>query len=389
MFYDAPPTGSARNILWPRADGWIRVPYIATPESRELLEAALDTVLITDQAHFLRAHHYDLAFSSGLEEARYPFTRIAETLRSADIAFANLETPLSDGARWSGAFRTPGAFADGLSWAGLDVVSTANNHALDAEGEGLIDTMDNLSRAGVGHVGTGLDLEDARRPFVVERDEIRIAFFGYAQFVNVGGSAFATPTSSGVVPLDPLLVREDIARVRDRVDQVALSFHWGIENSQDVHPGMRGFAHDAIDAGADIILGHHPHVRRGIEVYHGKPIIYSMGNLVFGHNHDYWMDNILVRFTIARTHMDGAVQTHDPDDAARVTRIEILPVAGRGDALSQPFLLEGAEAHAVLEDILDRSAELATTVRIVGDVGVIDIERYEPSASRPAPRSQP
>ena len=359
MHYDAAPSGRS-NVLWHRGDGWIRVPYAATPDSRSFLEAALDTTLITEDAHHLRAHHYGLSFDDGQEEARFPFLKAVDFLRDADIAFGNLETPLSDDARWSGAFRTPSAFADALAWAGIDVVATANNHSLDAEGEGLLDTIHHLRRAGVGHAGTGRDLADARRPYVVERDGLRVAFLAYAQFVNDGGSSFATPNQSGVVPMDPLLIREDIARVRDRVDFVAVSFHWGIENSQEVHPGMRAFAHDVLDAGADAILGHHPHVPRGIEVRDGKPIIYSMGNFIFGHGHDYWMDNIAVRMHIG------------PDG---VSRLDVLPVAGRGDALSQPYVLDGHAARELLEDIRQRSADLGTTLHIEGNAGVIDVAR--------------
>ncbi|WP_420635158.1 CapA family protein [Candidatus Palauibacter sp.] len=335
MYYDAPPSGRS-NVLWHRGDGWIRVPYAASSASRDFLEAGLDTTLIPEGAHHLRAHHYGLSFDDRHEEARYPLRRTADLLRGADIAFANLETPLSDRARWSGAFRTPSAFADALAWAGIDIVATANNHALDAEGEGLLDTIDHLRRAGVGHAGTGRDLADARRPYVIERGGIRVAFLGYAQFVNDGGSSFATTDQSGVVPMDPLLIHEDIARVRAQADLVVLSFHWGIENSQDVHPGMRAFAHDVLDAGADVILGHHPHMPRGIEVHDGKPIVYSMGNFIFGHGHDYWMDNLAVRLHIG---------------SEGVTRVDVLPIAGRGDALSQPYLLEGEAARTLLEDI--------------------------------------
>ena len=359
MFYDAPQRGGS-GVLWDRDDGWIRVPYAATPESRAFLEAELGTPLIGENAHHLRAHHYGLSFGDREEEARYPLRRAADVLRAADIAFANLETPISDDARWSGAFRTPSAFADALAWGGIDVVATANNHALDAEGEGLLDTIHQLSRAGVGHAGTGRDLEDARRPYVLERRGLRVAFLAYAQFVNDGGSSFATPDQSGVAPMDPFLIREDIARVRDQADLVLVSFHWGIENSQDVHPGMRAFAYDILDAGADAILGHHPHMPRGIEVRDGKPIVYSMGNFIFGHSHDYWMDNIAVRL-----HMG-------PDG---VTRVDVLPLAGRGDDLSQPYVLEGDAARTLLEDIRTRSAELGTTLRIEGDEGVIDIGR--------------
>ena len=357
MFYDA-PRGGGSDVLWDREDGWIRVPYAATAASQAFLEAELGTPLFGENAHHLRAHHYPLSFDNEQDEARYPLRRAADVLRGADIAFANLETPISDDARWSGAFRTSSAFADALAWAGIDIVATANNHALDAEGEGLLDTIHHLSRAGVGYAGTGRNLDDARRPYVVERRGLRVAFLAYAQFVNDGGSSFATPDQSGVAPMDPFLIREDIARARERADLVLVSFHWGIENSQDVHPGMRAFAHDIIDSGADGILGHHPHVPRGIEIRDGKPIVYSMGNFIFGHGHDYWMDNIAVRL-----HMG-------PDG---VTRVDVLPIAGRGDNLSQPYILEGDAARSVLEDIRARSAELGTTLRIEGNEGVIDI----------------
>ncbi len=334
---------------------WLRIPHLNRPESRRYLEAQGRT-LETPESHHIRAIHYGLGFDSPVEMARHPFRNIAPTLREADIAFANLETPLSDDGRWSGAFRTPEAFADGLRWAGIDVVSTANNHALDAEGEGLLDTKAALWRAGVGAMGTGRNLEDARRPFIIERKGITLAFLGYAMFVNDGPSAFAQPDRAGVAPLDPFIIKEDIRRVRDQVDYVVLSFHWSIENSQDTHPKAREFAHDMIDAGADIILGHHPHVPRGVETYQGKAIFYSLGNFIFGHNHTYWMDNYLARLTLT------------PE---RITKVELLPVSGSGNNLAQPYLLEGEDARKLLEDIQTRTAALDTRMTIEGDVGVI------------------
>lgn len=334
---------------------WIQVPYLNNDANRRFLGSEGYT-LETPESHHVRAIQYGLDFDSPEDLARYPLERIAPVLRSADIAFANLETPLSDRARHNGAFRTPTAFADGLRWAGIDVVSTANNHALDAEGDGLADTKEALWRAGVGAVGTGMDLEDARRPFIIERNGIRVGFLGYSQFVNGGASNFAQPNRPGVAPLDPFLIEEDIRRLRDQVDYVVLSFHWNIENSQETHPKAREFAHRMVDAGADIILGHHPHVPRGVETYKGKVIFYSFGNLIFGHNHTYWMDNYVARLTL------------EPE---RIRQVEILPVSGRGTALSQPYLLEGDEARAVLEDVQSRTRQLDTTMEIQGDMGVI------------------
>ncbi len=334
---------------------WMQVPYLDREPQRKYLESR-GRVLETPRTHYVAAIHYDLSFDSPEDEARYPFRNIAPVLREADIAFANLETPLSDDARHSGAFRTPTAFADGLRWAGIDVVSTANNHALDAEGEGLLDTREALWKAGVGAVGSGRNLEDARRPFIIERDGMKIGFLGYAQFVNAGTSAFAQDDRPGVVPLDPFVIEEDIHRLRDQVDYVVVSFHWAIENSQDTHPDARAFAHRVIDAGADVILGHHPHVPRGVEVYKGKVIFYSLGNFIFGHNHDYWMDNYLARLHLTR---DG------------VREVEILPISGRGNDLSQPFLLEGEDAAALLQDVQTRTRALDTTMEIRGNIGII------------------
>ena len=355
-----------------RPGDWRRVPHFFTSETKASLEENLGRELEPQDSHQLRAIHYGLEFDTPEEMARYPFRRIAEVLRNADIAFANLETPLSDRARHRGAFRTPTAFADGLRWAGIDVVATANNHALDADGQGLLDTREALWRAGVGSVGTGRDLEDARRPFVIESKGIRVALLGYAVAVNGGPEGFAGPDYPGVVPLDPAIIKEDIGRIRDQVDYVAVSFHWAIEDSQDTHLAARLFAHQVIDAGADLIIGHHPHVPRGVEIYKGKVIFYSLGNLVFGHNHTYWMDNTLGRLTLT---------------AERIVKVEVLPIAGRGNDLSQPYVLTGDPANTLLEDVRARSLELDTFMEIRGEVGVIVPESamMTPALATPSP----
>lgn len=358
IFFDRPE-------LKDRDKEWPRVPYLNTPEHVAHLQS-MGVKVDPNRGHHATAIRYGLSFASKEEEVRYPFQKVAPVLRSADIAFANLENPLSDRARHTGAFRAPTQLADALRWAGIDVVSIANNHAFDAEEQGLFDTIDALSRAGVGRVGGGRDLEDARRPFIIERNGIRFAFLGYTQFVNVGPSAFALPDRSGVVPLNPLLIEEDIRRVRDQVDYVVVSFHWSRENTQEIHEEDRTFAHGVVDAGADIVLGHHPHVPRGVEVYRGGVIFYSFGNLVFGHGHDYWMDNFLARITL---------------DRERIDQVEILPVAGTGSRLAQPYLLTGDEAKPVLSDLQRRSAELGTRMDIRGDVGVISVKAARRTAT--------
>lgn len=341
---------------------WTSVPFLNRPEARDSIASRLGREMVDGEIDAPSAHHraaivYPLDFSSKQEELRHPFQRMRDVIRSADIAFANLEMPLTDRGRHTGAFRGDPAFADALRWAGFDVVSVANNHAFDAEARGLMDTMANLRRAGVGHVGGGVDLESAREPHVTEVDGISVAFLGYTYGVNgVGSWAWANEGLPGVMPLDPLLIREDIRRVRERVDYVAVSLHWAVENSKETHPDARAFAHDLVDAGADVIIGHHPHVPRGVEVYDGRVILYSLGNFAFGHGHTYWGDGYVARLTLG------------PE---RIRAVEVLPIAGEGNDMAQPWPLSGNRARVLLEEVRELSALLDTTLEIADDVGRI------------------
>jgi len=336
-----------------RKRNWV-VPYLATPQSKAYLEKMFDCKL--EDSHHNCSLQYGLEFHSNDEFIAYPFQKIRPLLHEADIVFVNLETPLANRSRYVGDFRTPTAFANSLKWAGIDVVSTANNHALDAEGEGLIETHKALLQENIGAVGTGKDIADARRPFIIVKKGISIGFLGYSQYTNFGKGGFALNSRSGVVPLDPFLIREDIQSLRDQVDFIILSFHWGFENDQNIHSDARNFAHAAIDAGADVILGHGPHVPRGIEIYNEKLIIYSLGNFIFGHNHEFWMDNFLARLTLS------------PD---QIEKIEIIPISGKGKNLAQPYKLEGESAHRTLKNIQILTKKLNTKMRIEKDLGVV------------------
>lgn len=367
----------------PSEGEWRQVPYLNSPNTRSFLREEYTRVLDdTSLSHHKYAIHYDLSFDSDREMVRYPFREIASYLREGDLTFVNLETPLSNDGRWQGAFRTPEVFAEGIYWAGIDVVSMANNHALDAGGEGLMDTMGALDRVGVEKVGAGTNLEDATEPVILERNGITVAFLAYTAFENSGTSSFAQPdrtaprdgferfeesperekylkpSRSGVAPMDPFLIERNIDDVRDEVDHVVVSLHWNIENSQETHPGARKLAKRIVDMGADAILGHHPHVPRGIEVYKGSPIFYSIGNFIFGHNHDYWMDNYLARIDFS------------PD---RIEDIKIRPVAGEGQDLSQPYLLEDERAEEILEDVRNLTEKLDTNMNIRDNAGIIEI----------------
>lgn len=334
---------------------------IAQPKSQITLLAGGDVEwsrMAQESLFHQQIIRYNLEFASKQEEARYPFEKIKPVLENADITFVNLETPLSDTAKRKGAFLAPTAFAAGLKWTGIDVVSTANNHALDAGIPGLKDTLTSLSQVNLPAVGSGENLASARLPFISEKNGISLGFLAYTMSENSGDSSYAKPNRAGVMPTDLSLIQEDIQKLRSKVDYIILSFHWGLNDSKKPPFWVRNVARKSIDFGADIILGHHPHFPQGIEIYKDKPIIYCLGNFIFGHNHPYWTDNFLAKFIFTPN---------------RIKSIEILPVAGENQDLAQPFLLEGDRSQKILQIIQERSLSLKTKMDIVGDIGIINL----------------
>ncbi|MEM7725676.1 MAG: CapA family protein [Cyanobacteria bacterium P01_A01_bin.45] len=300
---------------------------------------------------------YQLKFASKEEELSYPFVRIKPVLENADITFVNLETPLSDKAKKTGAFITPTAFAEEMQFAGIDVVSTANNHALDAGIIGLKDTLSSLSKVSLHPIGSGRNLALARLPFITEKNGIRLGFLAYTMCENSGNSSYVTSNRPGVMPTDLSLIKEDIQKLRHSVDYVILSFHWGLTDSEKSPFWVRQLAHKSIDAGADIILGHHPHYPQGIEIYKNKPIIYCLGNVIFGHNHKFWTDNFLAKFIL------------NPN---QIKSIQIIPIAGKNQDLAQPFQLTRKRSQELLKTVQKKTLALKTKMRIVGDIGIIN-----------------
>ncbi len=339
-------------------DGWRSIPYVAVPERLEFLRKRFKRNFESKRTHFRRAIEYDLSFANEAARLNHPFQKIGHVFKQADIAFVNLETPLSDSGRLSGAFRMPTAFANTLAATGIDIVSTANNHAFDAEGKGITDTINALKKAGIAPVGTGKNLSEASQATIREVKGQKLAFLAFTYGVNptITPLGFATRDRSGTAPMDPYLIKAQIAKIRDQVDFVIVSLHWGLENKTAIHPEARKFAHAIIDSGADIILGHHPHVPKGVELYKDGLIVYSMGNLIFGHNHKIWEDNFLVRLAF--------------EDRKKFSA-QIIPVAGTGIDITQPYVLHGRRADSVLHIIKQRSALLGTDIQIENGAGSV------------------
>ncbi|MBI2988735.1 MAG: CapA family protein [Deltaproteobacteria bacterium] len=231
------------------------------------------------------------------------------TLKQADILFGQLEAPLAEKGepQMQGFFvtRVSPERVSGLTYAGFDVMSFAANQTLDLGEVGLFETIDTLTKNNIAVVGAGKNIDEARKPLILERKGTKVAFLAYCSVVPRGYEARGD--KSGCAPMrastsyeqvdwqpgtppkiltfankdDLAAMVEDIKKVRPLADVVIMSIHWGVHHVPAVIAMyQREVGYAAINAGVDVILGHHAHILKAIEVYKGKVIFYSLGNFV-------------------------------------------------------------------------------------------------------------
>jgi poly-gamma-glutamate capsule biosynthesis protein CapA/YwtB (metallophosphatase superfamily) len=236
------------------------------------------------------------------------FTKVADTLRQADIAFCQLEINITErGERLPQVRhtdRTHRGAAQALKNAGFSVVSCAGNHCMDWGRDGLFDTLDALKSASLDVVGAGANIVEARKPVIVESKGQRIAFLAYSSILPMGW--WAEEKRPGCAPMrawtlyeqiehdqpgtparihtfanrdDLTALQDDIRKAKAQADVVLVSLHWGIHFvPAAIADYQKEVGRAAIDAGADVILGHHAHILKGVDTYKGKAIIYSLCN---------------------------------------------------------------------------------------------------------------
>ncbi len=234
-----------------------------------------------------------------------PLDKLADSFSIADLVCCNLECPLSYRGRRTKIdmfYRADPSWAERLKQSNISIVSFSNNHVMDYGEQAFLDTLDSLDSAGIVSVGATRSHVISERSSIVTAKGVRVAFCGYC---SVGPEyTFAAPGESGIFPLNPCIANEDIDSVEGRADLRVASVHWGGENESAPRGDQIAMAHDLIDIGFDIVYGHHSHVPGAIEIYRGKPILYSLGNLAFGHGHDYWGDNHIIDIDIVGGEVD-------------------------------------------------------------------------------------
>lgn len=235
---------------------------------------------------------------------------VRETLREADIRFAQVERVYSNRGTLvphsgGGHSRLPPAMASVFTDCGFNIVSVASNHAMDWGADALLDTIELLRGHGIPTIGAGRNLAEARRPAFIDCSGLRVAFLAYCSILHEGYAA--APDKPGVAPLrahtryepvdyqpgvPPLIVTApdeedftallaDLRAAKEAADKVVLSLHWGIHFvPRLIADYQKTVAHAAIEAGADVILGHHAHVPKAIEVRAGHTCFYSLSNFI-------------------------------------------------------------------------------------------------------------
>ena len=260
-----------------------------------------------------------------------------------DAMMVNLENAVTrsvDSVEKEFVFKMKPEFLKQLKQADISVVSCANNHAADFGEEGILETIRQLDSAGIQHIGIGRNFAEARRPVILNVNGIQIGFLGYGGVKDY----IASRSKPGTTSRNESIICNDIKKLKPRVDVVVVNLHWGEELATEPDQSQIELAHRIIDSGADLIIGHHPHVLQGIEKYHGKVIAYSLGNFVFGGN----ANNANSKTAVLKVRF-----------ANKAIDVQALPVRVRN---WQPERADSIIAHRVLQMLQERSKIFMETI---------------------------
>ena len=280
------------------------------------------------------------------EGGGWPFAGTSDLLADADLTFANLENPISSrGTRLAVkdvTLRGNPAALSGMTDAGIDIVSLANNHIFDYGLEAYQDTVSALDQIGVRYAGAGTNIESAFNPTIIDTtNSTKVGFLAYSEIVP----SWFVPADSkhGIASarLDPELVEDKIAEVKKSTDFIIVSIHWGREYDYKLLREQNALAHRLIDQGADIVLGHHPQVVQEIEIYRGKLIAYSLGNFVFDSQQPKTAETVMLRTQI---------------DEAGLETLEIVPIVI--SSAGQPTFADDQQGINILTRLTNQSPSL-------------------------------
>ncbi|GAB4167899.1 MAG: CapA family protein [Calditrichia bacterium] len=287
------------------------------------------------------------------EGMEYPFKQIKQIFENSDLNMCNLEVPVTTNPdtfpNKTFHFKIPPDFVQLLHVLPIHYVTLANNHILDYQVKGLLETMDILNQNKVAFSGAGQNLEQAARPVIIEKS-------GYKVGIIAAGAIFpkefwATDTSAGIFfPWKEKLIHV-VDSTRKIVDLLFVTFHWGAEKRTTPKNYQISLAHQVIKHGADVVWGHHPHVIQGIEFYRGKPIFYSLGNFIFA-SYSKTQTGMVVKMKFVKNNIGD---------------IEIIPLELDNDPPLQPSVLTDESRNIFIKNLNSLSDSLNSRPILIGN----------------------
>ena len=289
------------------------------------------------------------------EGGRAPLIKVESVLADSDITIGNLEGPLSNRGTHVGG-KTPNLIFEGdprsiesLKASGFDLLALANNHVMDHGPDAVEDTLKTLGDAGIASAGAGMNTAQAWKPAIIERKGKKIAFLSFSQIVP--GGFLPSDTRAGMANgKDMTRALAAIRAAEQQADYVIVSYHWGVEQSWIANAGQVRDARASIDAGADMVLSHHPHVMQALEFYKGKLIAYSLGNFLFPYKTVEGRKSFILKAELGPGGSTG---------------VRAIPVY-MGE-YGRPSIQTGASAAGILDKLREVSAARGAKVIIEGD----------------------
>jgi len=309
-----------------------------------VLQALPDNIDATCSLSLLALGDINLGRQVGQEilkgNINYPFEKFSNVLQQADVIFANLESQITDqngetqSPKSNLIFCAPPEAALTLKHANITVVSTANNHAYDYNLKGLVETIDFLKSQNIKYTGTIKNTDEVFEPAIIEKNGITIGVIAYTESVNM-----IRGYKSGLISIfDSTRAQLEIQNIKDKVDFVLISYHGGDEYKDEPNSRTKRNLKFFAECGANIVIGHHPHVPQGIEMYRDCVIFYSLGNTVFNQPQRYWTQRAFA----------ALITFEKKNNVKNIAEIELIPYrAGFQPAKN----LEPDEEMALMERI--------------------------------------
>lgn len=286
---------------------------------------------------------------------------VSDILAAADITIANLEAPLTNNTSRPLPEKDVYLYGrpegvESLIQSDITFVSLANNHSMDYSGVGLKDTIDTLDGAKILHAGAGMNEEEADKIAEVERAGKRVAFISWTDVIPKNFTAYKDSPGVASARLNMNAACNTVKKAKEDYDIVIIAMHWGIEYEDYTTPSMQNDpAHELVDAGADVIIGNHPHVIQGIEFYKGSLISYSQGDFVFDHYSRKTGETFILEFDITHEGIKNVVAT---------------PVY-LDDTYGIPRVVKGSEGQEILDRLRDISEGMNTRFEMRDDRAII------------------